>query len=106
MVRGSAAEDRVTLGGVAKSDRYLDQRLEQAIRSLLERRADTASICPSDAARSAYEGDDDGWRDLMEPVRRAAWRLVEAGEVEVTQAGRPAVKGETRGPIRIRRARR
>ncbi|WP_405551625.1 DUF3253 domain-containing protein [Streptomyces sp. NBC_01171] len=83
-----------------------DQRLEQVIMSLLERRADTSSICPSDAARAAYEGDGDGWRDLMEPARRAAWRLVAAGEVEVTQAGRPVEESEARGPIRIRRVRR
>ncbi|MER8013886.1 DUF3253 domain-containing protein [Streptomyces griseoluteus] len=83
-----------------------DQRLEQTIMRLLEQRADTSSICPSDAARAAYEGDDDGWRDLMEPVRRAAWRLVAAGEVEVTRAGRPVEESEARGPLRIRRARR
>ncbi|MER6746591.1 DUF3253 domain-containing protein [Streptomyces fungicidicus] len=87
-------------------DRQLGLRLEKAIMSLLERRADTASICPSDAARAVYEGDDDGWRALMEPARRAAWRLVNDGEVEVTQGGRPVVETETRGPVRIRRARR
>ncbi|MFB7776002.1 DUF3253 domain-containing protein [Streptomyces bauhiniae] len=84
----------------------VDQRLEQTIMGLLERRADTSSICPSDAARAAYEGDGDGWRDLMEPARRAAWRLVAAGEVEVTQSGKPVAESEVRGPIRIRRARR
>lgn len=73
---------------------------------LLAQRADTSSICPSDAARAAYEGDGDGWRDLMEPTRRAAWRLVAAGEVEVTQSGKPVAESEVRGPIRIRRARR
>lgn len=73
---------------------------------LLEQRADTSSICPSDAARAAYEGDDDGWRDLMEPARRAAWRLVAAGEVEVTRSGQPVGESEARGPVRIRRARR
>ncbi|MFF7965284.1 DUF3253 domain-containing protein [Streptomyces sp. NPDC007903] len=83
-----------------------DQRLEQVIMSLLERRAGTSSICPSDAARAAYEGDGDGWRDLMEPARQAAWRLVAAGEVEVTQSGRPVEESEARGPIRIRRVRR
>lgn len=71
---------------------------------LLERRAATASICPSDAARAVYEGDDGGWRALMEPARRAAWRLVAVGKVEVTQAGRPVTQTEARGPIRIRRA--
>ncbi|WP_053846565.1 DUF3253 domain-containing protein [Streptomyces sp. NRRL B-24085] len=89
-----------------ETDRQLGQRLEKAIMSLLERRADTASICPSDAAREVYEGDDDGWRALMEPARRAAWRLVNNGQVEVTQGGRPVAETETRGPVRIRRARR
>ncbi|MEU6386700.1 DUF3253 domain-containing protein [Streptomyces bauhiniae] len=84
----------------------MDQRLEQTIMGLLEQRADTSSICPSDAARAAYEGDGDGWRDLMEPARRAAWRLVAAGEVEVTRSGQPVKESEARGPIRIRRARR
>ncbi|MGV9790348.1 DUF3253 domain-containing protein [Streptomyces sp. NPDC003435] len=84
----------------------MDQRLEQTIMSLLEQRAETSSICPSDAARAAYEGDDDAWRDLMEPARRAAWRLVSAGDVEVTRSGRPVKESEARGPIRIRRTRR
>ncbi|PWI13090.1 DUF3253 domain-containing protein [Streptomyces sp. Act143] len=87
-----------------ETDRQLDERLEKAIMSLLQRRADTASICPSDAAREVYEGDGDGWRALMEPARRAAWRLVAAGEVEVTQGGRPVMETQARGPVRIRRA--
>ncbi|MBM7089828.1 DUF3253 domain-containing protein [Streptomyces sp. S12] len=89
-------------------ERELDRRLERVILDLLAQRAATASICPSDAARRAYEGDeghDDGWRALMEPARRAAWRLVSAGEVEVTQAGRPVTEDTARGPIRIRRPR-
>ncbi|MER6345885.1 DUF3253 domain-containing protein [Streptomyces sp. NPDC001595] len=90
---------------MARTDPELAERLERAIKSLLERRADTASICPSDVARDVYEGDDEGWRALMEPVRRAAWRLVALGEVEVTQGGRPVEETAARGPIRIRRAR-
>ncbi|MFD6879076.1 MULTISPECIES: DUF3253 domain-containing protein [unclassified Streptomyces] len=84
-------------------ERRTDRRLERAILELLERRGPTASICPSDAARAVYEGDDDGWRALMEPARRAARRLVTAGEVEITQGGRPVDPTEARGPIRIRR---
>ncbi|MFJ3640162.1 DUF3253 domain-containing protein [Streptomyces sp. NPDC090108] len=91
---------------MTERDRQLAERLERAVLSLLERRAEGASICPSDAARAVYEGDDDGWRALMEPARRAAWRLAAAGEVEVTQAGRPVTEAEARGPLRIRRARR
>ncbi|MER8120542.1 DUF3253 domain-containing protein [Streptomyces sp. SID8366] len=90
---------------MAHSDREADRRLERAILELLDRRGPTATICPSDAARAAYEGDDDGWRALMEPVRRAARRLVAAGEVEITQSGRPVEPATARGPIRIRRTR-
>ncbi|GAA4811613.1 DUF3253 domain-containing protein [Streptomyces ziwulingensis] len=85
-------------------ERQWDRRLERAILELLERRAPAATICPSDAARAVYAGDDDGWRALMEPARRAARRLVAAGEVEITQGGRPVDPERARGPIRIRRA--
>ncbi|WP_312885656.1 DUF3253 domain-containing protein [Streptomyces physcomitrii] len=88
-------------GGEQRTDR----RLEQTIRDLLERRSPTATICPSEAAREVYQGDDDGWRSLMEPARRAAQRLAEAGEVEITQGGCPVRSAEARGPIRIRRLR-
>ncbi|MEU1189981.1 DUF3253 domain-containing protein [Streptomyces sp. NPDC005859] len=90
---------------MADIHRQTDRRLERAILELLERRGPTATICPSDAARAVYEGDDDGWRALMEPARRAARRLVTAGEVEITQAGRPVEPAQARGPIRIRRTR-
>ncbi|WP_411082310.1 DUF3253 domain-containing protein [Streptomyces sp. cmx-18-6] len=85
--------------------RGLDRRIERAIVELLERRGPTGTICPSDAARAVYAGDDDGWRALMEPVRRAARRLVAAGEAEITQGGQPVDPDRARGPIRIRRAR-
>jgi hypothetical protein len=79
----------------------VDRRLEAAITDLLAQRARTATICPSDAARLV--GDDESWRDLMEPARRAARRLVERGEVEITQGGRVVDPSTARGPIRIRR---
>ncbi len=80
----------------------VEQRLEQAIVSLLESRARTSSICPSDAARAV---DADDWRGLMDPAREAARRLVEAGAVVVTQKGAAVDPSTARGPIRIRRAR-
>ncbi|MFJ8883918.1 DUF3253 domain-containing protein [Streptomyces sp. NPDC102402] len=89
---------------MTESARQTERRLEQAVLELLERRGPTATICPSDAARAVYEGDDEGWRALMEPARRAARRLVTAGEVEITQGGRPVGPEDARGPIRIRRA--
>jgi hypothetical protein len=75
-----------------------DRQLETAILELLAARR--GSICPGEAAR-AVAGEDD-WRALLEPVRRAARRLVEQGRVEITQGGRPVDPSTARGPIRIR----
>jgi hypothetical protein len=80
----------------------VDRRLEQTILDLLADRARTSTICPSEAARAV---DSDGWRDLMEPARRAARRLVAAGSVEVTQGGKVVDPSTAKGPIRIRTAR-
>jgi hypothetical protein len=80
----------------------IDRALEDAIRGLLARRADDATICPSEAARAVSA---DGWRELMPRARAAAARLVDAGVVEVTQRGRAVDPASARGPIRIRRRR-
>ena len=78
-----------------------DQALEESIRALLDARRGGATICPSEAAREV--GGED-WRDLMEPARRAARRLVAAGEVEITQGGKVVDPSTAKGPIRLRRA--
>jgi len=80
-----------------------DRELEVTVLSLLEARAAGATICPSEAAR-AVGGEE--WRDLMEPARAAARRLVAAGEVEITQKGSVVDPSTARGPIRVRRVRR
>ena len=74
--------------------------LERAILDLLDERA-PKTICPSDVARAV--GTANGWRELMQPVRDAAGRLVARGEVEVTQKGEVIDLATVRGPIRIRR---
>ncbi|MCR6032294.1 DUF3253 domain-containing protein [Nocardioides sp. zg-579] len=80
-------------------------RLERTILDLLAQREEGRTICPSDAARAVWSGPEtEGWRDLMEPARQAAQRLVEAGEVEVTQRGEVVDLPTARGPVRIRRA--
>jgi len=82
-----------------------DTALEVSLRDLLARRAASATACPSEAARAvaAAAGDGDGWRELMEPARAAARRLVAAGEVEITQGGHVVDPSTARGPIRVRR---
>jgi uncharacterized protein DUF3253 len=78
----------------------VDARLEQAILDLLDQRRPGATICPSDAARAVSP---DGWRPLMDAARAAAQRLVDAGEVDVTQGGEVVDLAAARGPVRIRR---
>ena len=79
----------------------IDARLEQAILDLLASRATDATICPSDAARAV--GDED-WRELMEPARQAARRLVADQRVVITQGGEVVDPATATGPIRIRHA--
>jgi hypothetical protein len=79
----------------------VDRKLEETILTLLDERGRGKTICPSDAAREV--GTEDAWRDLMEPARRAARRLVAAGEVVVTQGGHVVDPSTARGAIRIRR---
>jgi len=76
-----------------------DRALESVIQTLLDQRARDATICPSEAAR-VVGGDE--WRDLMEPSRRAARRLVAQGVVEITQKGKVVDPSTAKGPIRIR----
>lgn len=76
-----------------------DVELERAILELLSKRARGASICPSEAARAVRH---EGWRELMEPARRAARRLVRGGRVEITQHDKIVDPTTAIGPIRIR----
>ncbi len=83
----------------------VDVRLEEKILELLRSRARSATICPSEAARAvgATAESPDAWRELMEPARRAARRLVQSGDVEIIQGGAAVDPSTAKGPIRIRR---
>ncbi len=79
-----------------------DAALERSLEDLLDARAASSSVCPSEAAR-AVGGEE--WRDLMEPARAAARRLVVAGRAQITQGGAVVDPDTARGPIRVRRPR-
>jgi hypothetical protein len=85
---------------MTSAERDTDAALESAILDLLARRDEGRTICPSDAARAVSA---DGWRELMEPARRAAARLVASGDVVVTQGGEVVDLATATGPIRLRR---
>jgi hypothetical protein len=84
-----------------KNDRTNDP-LESAILTLLDMRADNATICPSEAARLV--GSEDNWRELMQPARDAARRLQDQGLVVITQKGKAVDPSTAKGPIRIGKA--
>ena len=79
-----------------------DVRLEETIAALLSARATDATICPSEAAKAVGAEE---WRELMEPARRAARRMVARGELEITQGGVLVDPSTAKGPIRLRRPR-
>ncbi len=85
----------------------IDRQLEDAILALLEKRKAGTTICPSEVARQVHgqlgKPGDDGWRELMEPTRAAARRLVASDSVDITQKGHVVDPSTAKGPIRIRR---
>ena len=79
-----------------------DARIAAKILALLEARAATSTICPSDAAR-ALAVDEAAWRALMPEVRRVAAALAAAGRLRVTAHGEDVDALAARGPIRLGR---
>ena len=76
---------------------------ERVILELLTARGSGKTICPSEAARTLAGGNArPAWEALMEAVRAAALRLVEDGQIVVTQRGRVVDGGTAKGPIRLR----
>lgn len=76
-------------------------RLRATMVALLRNRAAISTICPSDVARASGSPD---WRPLLEPARKVAAELHDAGVVEVRQHGaRIADPRRVRGPMRIGR---
>ncbi|MET3961557.1 hypothetical protein ABIE44_001491 [Marmoricola sp. OAE513] len=82
----------------------VDRALERSILDLLAVRGPAKTICVSEAARAVHAargGEGEGWRELMEPARQAAGRLVETGEVVITQRGTLVDLETVSGPIRV-----
>lgn len=100
--RWERAWDEVTTcsEGCRKKRRELSgQGLELEAQILeLARERHPRSLCPSEVARRQAP---DAWRELMEPTREAARRLVAKGLVAITQGGREVEPSTARGAIRI-----
>ena len=82
-----------------------DQACEILILRWLNERPCGTSICSSEVAHALAVANgciDDEWRQLLEPARAAARRLVAGGGVVITQSGGVVDPSTTKGPFRIR----
>jgi hypothetical protein len=77
----------------------IDLALEAAIMELLSRRGPGKTICPSEAARLI---DPSAWETLMDKARSAARRMVDRGEIVITQRGKTVDPAQVKGPIRLK----
>ena len=77
----------------------LSRKLESAIMELLSRRGAGKTICPSEAARLV---EPEGWEELMDEARAAARRLVDKGEIVISQRGKIVGPEHVKGPIRLK----
>jgi Protein of unknown function (DUF3253) len=86
-------------------DPAIDQAIETQIMSLLVKRGEGSSICPSDAPRSLYAD----WRNYMLLTRSIAFKLAIDGKIRITQGEKTfslesITKGDIKGAIRLRLA--
>lgn len=79
-----------------------DKDIAATIEALLDARAPSSSICPSEVARTLAEPASD-WRTLMPEVRRVAETLAAAGRLRVTRGEAEVRATAPGGPIRLRR---
>ena len=73
--------------------------IEASILALAAARGPAKSICPSEVARALRS---DAWQSLLIPVRQAATRLAQAGQIDILRKGRPVTDYPVRGVIRLR----
>ena len=73
--------------------------ITETILTMAAQRGPEKTICPSDVARALFPVN---WRKQMETVRQEAIILHKAGQVTITQKGKPIDVDHIKGPIRIR----
>ena len=75
-----------------------EQTITETILRLAGERGPAASIAPEDVAKALASE----WRPLLGPVRRAAAKLADAGQIDILRKGKPVPPAELRGVIRLR----
>ena len=78
------------------------EEIEAILLELAQARGPDRSLDPAEVGRALGGDRPDGWGPLMQPVRRAAVRLMKQGRVVITRKGRPVDPDDFRGVYRIR----
>lgn len=75
--------------------------IAETILRLAAARGRGKTVCPSEAARALGGDKPDGWGPLMQPIRRVAVALAEAGRVVIYRKGKPADPRSFKGVYRL-----
>jgi hypothetical protein len=75
--------------------------IEATMLALVQDRGPGKTLGPTDVARALGGDHPDGWGPLMQPVRRAAVRLMKQGKLVILRKGRPVDPDDFRGIYRI-----
>jgi hypothetical protein len=86
---------------MSRDSRVSPEQLEAAVLSLLAQAPPGKAIDPTEVARALGGDHPDGWGPLMQPVRRAAVKLMKQGRVVILRKGRPVDPDDFRGIYRI-----
>ncbi len=78
-----------------------DDEVEATLLEHLRARGPGKTLDPQEVARALGGAHPDGWGPMMQPVRRAAVRLMKEGRVVITRRGRPVDPDDFRGTYRI-----
>lgn len=84
-----------------KPEDHPPEAIEQAILDLLAQQEPGRTISPMDVARALGSDHPDDWGPLMQPVRRAAVKLMKEGKLLITRKGRPVDPDDFRGVYRL-----
>jgi len=75
--------------------------IEAALLRLLADLGPGKSLDPAEVARALGGPHPDGWGPLMQPIRRVAVALAEAGRVVILRKGKPADPRDFKGVYRL-----
>ena len=75
--------------------------IEATLMRMIAERGAGRSLDPAEVARALGGPHPDGWGPLMQPIRRVAVALAEAGRVVILRKGKPADPRDFKGVYRL-----